>query len=244
MNQRLDRHGRVPVRRGVVSFVRRSARMNPRQTRAWDAYSDHWVLDVPRAETDTSIDPTYAVDLNQTFGRKAPLIVEIGPGMGNSLIPMAKAHSHANVLAFEVFQPAVAQILARLARESVDNVRVVQADAVEGLTTVVPPASVDQLWMFFPDPWHKSRHHKRRLLSSEFADLAASVLKPGGVWRLATDWADYATAMRAVLEAHDGFVSEYPGGWAPRWEERPITRFEHRGIEAGRRIFDLSYRRR
>ena len=239
-----DHRGRTRVRREVVSFVRRSARMNPQQSKAWNAHHDRWVLDVPRAETDTSIDPTYTVDLAEAFGRSAPLIVEIGPGMGDSLVPMARAHSDFNVLAFEVFQPAVARILGRLASEGVQNVRVVQADAVEGLTTLVPQSSVDRLWMFFPDPWHKLRHHKRRLLSPEFADLAASRMKPGGLWQLATDWADYATQMRAVLDNHELFSNCHADGWAPRWEGRPVTRFEHRGIEAGRRIFDLSYRRR
>jgi len=217
--------------------------MNPRQSKAWEAYADRWLLGVSRGDTDTSIHRSFSLDLAEAFGRAAPLIVEIGPGMGSSLVPMAKARSDANVLAFEVFQPAVAQILSRLAGDRVENVRLVQADAVDGISTLVPPGTMEELWMFFPDPWHKSRHHKRRLLSPEFADLVATAMRPGGLWRLATDWADYAGQMRAVLDAHPAFASDHPG-WAPRWEARPVTRFEQRGIEAGRRIFDLTYRRR
>jgi tRNA (guanine-N7-)-methyltransferase len=240
----VDRLSRPRVRREVVSFVRRSARMNPTQARAWEAFSHRYVLPVRRGETETSIDPDYRLDLAAAFGRDAPLIIEIGPGMGESLVPMAKVHAHANVLAFEVFQPAVARIVGRLASERVDNVRIIQADAVDGLSTLVSPGSVSQLWTFFPDPWHKSRHHKRRLVSPDFADLAASRLRPGGRWRLATDWADYAAQMRHVLDAHPALVSEHPGGWAPRWSARPVTRFERRGVAAGRHIFDLGYRRR
>jgi tRNA (guanine-N7-)-methyltransferase len=102
---------------------------------------------------------------------------------------------------------------------------------------------VDCVWLFFPDPWHKARHHKRRLLTTGFADLVASRMRQSGVWRLATDWQDYASWIREVLDDHPAFVNEHPGGWAPRWEARPMTRFEKRGLAAGRDIFDLAYRR-
>ncbi|MET1004689.1 MAG: tRNA (guanosine(46)-N7)-methyltransferase TrmB [Propionibacteriaceae bacterium] len=230
--------------REIVSFVRRSARLSPSQLEAWDAHHHRWVIKVPRADTDTSIDPTHTVDLPDIFGRKAPLIVEIGSGMGSSLVPMAKARPDANVLAFEVYQPAVARTLLKLARDGVDNVRLVQANAVEGLTTLLSEASIDALWLFFPDPWHKSKHHKRRLLTAEFVDLVASRLKPGAEFRLATDWEDYARQMRTVLDASGDFTNLHPDGWAPRWEARPVTRFEERGLAAGRHIFDLAYARR
>lgn len=218
--------------------------MNSQQRKAWDAFHDRWLLDVPRAETDTSIDASFRLDLAAAFHRSAPLIVEIGPGMGDSLVPMAKSRPEANVLAFEVFEPAVARILGRLAADGVQNVRVVQADAVDGLTTLVPAGAVDELWTFFPDPWHKLRHHKRRLISGDFADLATSRMRSGASWRLATDWADYAQQIRSVLDAHPAFDNLHPGDWAPRFEGRPLTRFEARGVDAGRRIFDLSYLRR
>lgn len=228
----------------MVSFVRRSARMSPAQRRAWDSYAESWVLDIARGATRTSIDPNAKLDLRESFGREAPLVVEIGSGMGASLVPMAKARADVNLLAFEVYQPAVARTLARLAREHLDNVRLVQADAVAGLSILLPPASIDELWVFFPDPWHKSRHHKRRLITLEFADLATTRMKPGAHWRLATDWEDYADAMREVLDAQPCLERLYPGDWAPRWSERPLSRFEERGLEAGRPIFDLAYLRR
>jgi tRNA (guanine-N7-)-methyltransferase len=231
------------VRRDVVSFVRRSNRMRPNQRRAWEAYRDRFVLQVPRLGTSTSVHPTASLDLLQAFGRDAELIVEIGPGAGESLIPMAEARPHANVLAFEVYQPAIARLLAQLARNCLDNVRIVEADAVAAMEYLLPARSVDELWLFFPDPWHKVRHHKRRLLTPEFAALSASRLKPGGRWRIATDWVDYAERMRVVLDNDPCFGNLHPNGWAPRWSERPITHFEQRGLDAGRQIFDLAYRR-
>lgn len=226
-----------------MSFVRRSARMRPRQLRAWELHHHRFVLPVPRGETSTSIAPGAVVDLDAVFGREASLIVEIGPGMGDSLIPMALASPGVDILAFEVYQPAIASMLAQLVVNHVHNVRIVQADAVAGLRHLLPPASVDQVWMFFPDPWHKARHRKRRLLSTDFVELVASRMRAGGTWRMATDWQDYATQMRDVIDAHPGFANEHQDSWAPRWEARPLTRFERRGLDAGRQIFDLSYRR-
>ena len=233
----------LQARRDVVSFVRRSNRMRPNQRRAWEAYRDRFVLQVPRLDTATSVHPTASLDLVQSFGRDAELIVEIGPGAGESLIPMAQARPHANLLAFEVYQPAIARLLAQLARNCTDNVRIVEADAVAAMEYLVPARSIDELWLFFPDPWHKARHHKRRLLTPEFAGLSASRLKPGGRWRIATDWADYAERMRVVMDCDPGFDNLHPNGWAPRWDGRPITHFEQRGLDAGRQIFDLAYRR-
>lgn len=244
MSSRHHDQAEGPLRREVVSFVRRSARMNAKQRQAWDSHHEQWVIDVPRAQTDTSIAPGFVLDIEEIFGREAPLIVEIGPGMGESLVPMAKERCEANVLAFEVYQPAVARLLAKLAKAEVDNVRVVQANAVEGLRVLLGEASIDRLWVFFPDPWHKARHNKRRLVTTEFANLVASRMKTDGVWRLATDWEDYATQMRDVLDDHPDFSNLHPGGWAPRWDARPVTKFENRGLDAGRHIFDLAYRRK
>ena len=231
------------ARRDVVSFVRRSNRMRPNQRRAWEAYRDRFVLEVPRLDTSTSVHPAASLDLEKAFERDAELIVEIGPGTGESLVPMAKARPQANVLAFEVYQPAIARMLAQLARNGLDNVRIVEADAVAAMEHLVPVRSVDELWLFFPDPWHKARHHKRRLLTPDFAALSAARLKPLGIWRIATDWADYAERMREVLDSDPSFANLHPSGWAPRWDGRPVTHFEQRGLDAGRQIFDLAYRR-
>jgi tRNA (guanine-N7-)-methyltransferase len=231
------------TRRDVVSFVRRSNRMRPNQRRAWETYRDRFVLDVPRLDTYTSVHPAASLDLEKAFGRDAELIVEIGPGTGESLVPMAKARPQANVLAFEVYQPAIARMLAQLARNGLNNVRIVEADAVAAMEYLVPVGSVDEIWLFFPDPWQKARHHKRRLLTPEFAALSAARLKPLGIWHIATDWADYAERMREVLDSDPSFANLHPNGWAPRWDGRPVTHFEQRGLDAGRQIFDLAYRR-
>ena len=228
--------------REVVSFVRRSARMRASQRAAWENYRSAYLLEVDRAELSTSVHPNARLDLPAAFGREAPLIVEIGPGTGESLVPMAQARPEANVLAFEVYQPAVAQILGQLGRGAVPNVRVVEADAMAGLRYLIAPAGIAELWTFFPDPWRKVRHHKRRLVDADFAALAVARLSPGARWRLATDWLDYAEQMRSVLDTQPGLVNEFPAG-APRWDARPVTRFEHRGREAGRPVVDLCYRR-
>jgi tRNA (guanine-N7-)-methyltransferase len=231
------------ARREVVSYVRRSNRMRPNQRRAWETYREHFILEVPRLDTSTSIHPSASVDLVEAFGREADLIVEIGPGAGESLIPMAAARPQANLLAIEVYQPAIARMLGQLARTGVDNVRIVEADAVATLEYLLPARSIDEMWLFFPDPWHKVRHHKRRLLTPEFAALSASRMKSGGLLRIATDWANYADRIREVLDSDPRFTNMHSEGWAPRWSGRPITHFEQRGLEAARQIFDLAYRR-
>lgn len=229
-------------RRGVVSFVRRSPRLTPQQQKSFDKFGDRWLIDVPRAGHRTSIHPEYRLDVDHHFGRAAPLIVEIGPGMGESLAPMAAARPEANVLAFEVYPPAIARILSKVADHETDNVRVIQANAVDGLRLLDPYRSMAELWTFFPDPWHKTKHRKRRLVGDQFADLVSSRLQPGGLWRLATDWPDYAKQIRTVLDRHDQFESLHPNGDASR-ADRPVTKFEQRGIDQGRVIFDFSYRR-
>jgi tRNA (guanine-N7-)-methyltransferase len=153
---------------------------------------------------------------------------------------MAAARPEANMLAFEVYRPAIARMLGGLVRAEVENVRIVEADAVAGLERLLPAQSVDALWIFFPDPWPKPRHHKRRLLSAGFADLAASRLRLGGVWRIATDCADYAAWIRDVLDHDSRFAAEQN---RLDWEARPITQFERRALDAGRQIVDLLYRR-
>lgn len=228
------------VHREVVSFVRRSTRMRANQRAAWERYGRAFLLEVDRAETSISVAPQPPIDLTAAFGRTAPVVVEIGPGTGESLIPMAQAMPEINILAFEVYQPALARILAGLGREGIRNVRLLEADAVEGLRHLIAPGSLAEVWTFFPDPWPKSRHHKRRLIDAEFATLVASRLQPNRHWRLATDWEDYAVQMRGVLDEHPDWVSQHPGV-APRWEARPTSRFEARGIEAGRTIADLNY---
>lgn len=233
------------VHREVVSFVRRSARMNPSQQKAWETWHATRVIDVARRETSTSVAEQDPLDWAEIFGREAELCVEVGAGTGESLAAMAAERPDRNIVAFEVFEPAMASTLGRLAREGIENVRLVQGDAAQGLEHLFEPASIAELWTFFPDPWHKTRHHKRRLVSRAFAELVASRLVPGGLWRLATDWDDYAEWMREVLDVAPGLENVHAdeGGWAPRLASRPVTNFEAKGLRAGRTIRDLTYRR-
>lgn len=214
--------------------------MNPSQQRAWDTLADGLVVAVPPRELSTSIHPDFHIDWAATFGRNAPLSIEIGSGNGEALVALASQRPDTNIIAFEVFQPAVASTLSRIHRAGLTNIRVVLANGVEGLTYLVAPSSVTELWTFFPDPWHKPRHHKRRLVSPEFAQLVASRLAPAGVWRLATDWPDYADAMRETLDASP-YLRNLHDGWAPRFADRPLTKYESRGLEAGRPVRDLAY---
>ena len=224
--------------------MRRSARMRPNQQRAWDRHRAAYLIEVPRMETSTSVHPeAVQLDLAATFGRVAPLVVEIGPGGGESLLALARDRPEVDVLAFEVYRPSVARILAGLVRDGLSTVRVVEADAAAGLRHLLAPGSVAEVWTFFPDPWPKVRHRKRRLVDAEFATVVGSRLVPGGLWRLATDWADYAEQIRAVLDVTPGLERAFTDPWAPRWTERPLTRFEDRGRAAGRTVRDLTYRR-
>lgn len=225
--------------RQVVSYVRRSPRMNPSQEKAWTTLR-HLIVDVPRDETDTSVAPDAPpLDLPAIFGRTAPLFVEVGSGTGDSPVTFAAAHPEADVLAFEVFEPAVASTMSKANRAGVENLRLIVADGVAGLERLLPAASITELRTFFPDPWQKSRHHKRRLVNPIFADVVASRLIPGGRWLIATDWADYVEHTLEVLGHDERFV----GGIAPRDPERPVTKYEARGIAQGREIVDLVWTR-
>jgi tRNA (guanine-N7-)-methyltransferase len=216
--------------REVVSYARRGSRFTDRQQRAWDAHAKDWVIPDDEA--------LQGIDFERWFGRDAPLVVEIGSGIGEATSVLAAARPHVNVLAFEVWRPGVAETLGRTAYLGVTNLRLVSIDAAWAFGNVIAPDSIAELWTFYPDPWHKKRHHKRRLITDDFAALVASRLQPDALWRLATDWADYADQIEVVLNR-----SELDGGPVERWEERPSTRFERRGIAAGRNFHDFTYRR-
>jgi tRNA (guanine-N7-)-methyltransferase len=218
--------------REILSYSRRGNRFTPLQQQAWDAHHEHWVI------------PDEAVDepgfrLCEWFGREAPLIVEIGAGVGEATGVLAAARPAYDVLALEVWRPGVASSLAEVAEAGATNVRFCSVDAVWVLENLVAPGGLAELWTFFPDPWPKTRHRKRRLVNARFAALAASRLAPGARWRLATDWADYAHQMQTLLDAEPSLS----GGVVPRWEDRPATKFERKGIAAGRTITDLCYLR-
>ncbi|MFB0834779.1 tRNA (guanosine(46)-N7)-methyltransferase TrmB [Arthrobacter halodurans] len=194
-----------------VSFVRRGSRLHGKRQDAWERQSGRYLLEVPRHHADTSVREDFGFDPERAFGRDAPLTVEIGSGLGEAVADAAERHPERNFLAVEVYRPGLAQLMVRIEQRGLTNVRAVQANAPEVLDVMLAPGSVDELWVFFPDPWHKARHHKRRLVKESFADKAARVLADGGTWRLATDWSDYAEQMRAVLGGSAAFANLHPG---------------------------------
>jgi len=224
-----------PWRTQPVSFIRRGGRLTERQQAAWDAMAATHVIDVPRCGPSTSVDPSFELDVAATFGRSAPLIVEIGSGRGEALVAAALAQPDVDFLGLEVYVPGVAQTLVAMRHAGIDNVRMAIVNAPEALATMLAPASVREVRTWFPDPWHKARHHKRRLITVGFTELVARVLEPAGVWRIATDWDDYAEWIADVL-ATSPFVVGRP---VERFAERPVTRFETKGIAAGRVIHDF-----
>ena len=219
----------------VLTYARRGSRLSARQAEDWERHHEAWW--VPEERVD---DPAF--DVAACFDRDAPLIVEIGSGIGEATAALAAARPEANVLAFEVWRPGVAQTLGRLADLGAGNVRLIGVDAVWSMENLLGPGSVTELWTFFPDPWPKQRHHRRRLVGPRFASVAASRLVSGGLWRLATDWPEYADQMLTALGEEPLLENVYDGP-APRWEDRPVTRFERRGVRAGRPITDLTFRR-
>lgn len=221
--------------RVVRSFVRREGRMTEGQRRALE---QHW----ERYGVEQGRDP---LDLDALFGRSAPRRLEIGFGMGESLLSMAGAVPGIDFLGIEVYRPGVGHLLRELQTRDMDNVRVISADAVEVLTDMIPPAALEAIYLFFPDPWPKKRHHKRRLMNPAFASLAASRLKPGGVLHMATDWEDYAQQALEVLEGISVLRNTAgPRQFAPRPEWRTATRFERRGERLGHGVWDLIFEKR
>jgi len=229
-HQRLTDDGRRM--REVLTYSRRGSRFTPTQAAAWEAHHERWVI--PEDAVD---DPGFA--WKTWFGREAPLVVEIGSGIGESTAALAATRPDHDVLAVEVWLPGVADGLGRVAEAGVTNVRFCSVDAVWSMENLVAEDSLAGVWTFFPDPWPKKRHHKRRLVNPGFAHLVATRLAVGATWRLATDWDDYAGQMRDVLDA-EPLLS---GGVTARWDERPMTRFERKGLAAGRKITDLAYTR-
>ena len=219
----------------VLTYTRRGSRLNERQAAAWERHRDAWWI------PDEAVDAE-DFDFRSCFDRDAPLIVEIGSGVGEATAALAAARPSYNVLAFEVWHPGIADTFVRLEERRATNVRLASVDAVWSMEHLLGEEQVSELWTFFPDPWPKKRHHRRRLVNATFAGLAASRLVPGGLWRLATDWPEYAEQMAEVLDAEPLLENAYDGP-APRWSDRPVTRFERRGIRAGRPIADFAYRR-
>src|SRR5262249_7374957 len=241
-----DIHGCDPLpprRRGVVSYVRRGERMTAGQQRAWDR---SWTALGRALDNGSAHDEPTTLDLAAWFGREAPLVLEIGSGMGESTAALAAAAPHVNYLAVEVYRPGLAQLLMRAKALGLANLRLLRADAVVLLRSHLVPASLSAVRVFFPDPWPKQRHHKRRLVDPGVGALPASRLRPGGSLHLATDWVDYAKRMKSCCDGEPALVNPYtrqPGGWAPRPFWRPVTKFEQRARHEGRQVHDLIFSR-
>ena len=254
------RNGRRPgdVPEGTVfmsrtkSFTRRSRELPPNLARTWDAHAERYVIEPRRGIGYTTVAEDFRLDPVELFGRSAPLTLEIGSGTGEQIVAAAAAHPDRDYLALEVWVPGIAKLVSKAVEAGVGNIRVLEADVAQALPIMLGDACLDEVWTFFPDPWRKARHRKRRLVSDAFALQVARVLRDGGVWRLATDWDDYAWQMRDVIEDCPLFenphVGQRPdpedpeperGGFAPRYEGRVVTHFETRGIDAGRRTHDI-----
>jgi len=223
-------------KRPIRSFVMRTGRMTVGQTRALE---DLW----PKYGVEFSAQP---LSLDAVFGRSAPRTLEIGFGNGEHLAALAAAHPERDYLGVEVHRPGVGHLFLLAATNKLTNVRASSHDAVEVLREQIAACAVDEVLVLFPDPWHKKRHHKRRLIQPPFVQLIASKLRPGGVFRLATDWEEYALQMLEVLRAANGlFTNLSPtGDWMPRPEERAPTRFEKRGARLGHGVWDLAFEKR
>ena len=206
--------------------------MSNAQTRALETLLPRW--GIPYQET--------LLDLDAVFGRSAPKILEIGFGMGDSTATIAAAHPQNDYLGIEVHGPGVGSLLNQIEALGLSNLRVIQHDAVEVLKHMIAPASLDGVHIFFPDPWHKKKHHKRRLIQPEFVALLTEKLKPGGYLHAATDWKEYAEHILAVLAAEPKLVNSAVD-FAPKPDYRPLTKFEQRGIKLGHGVWDIVFRK-
>ncbi|MDW5376078.1 tRNA (guanosine(46)-N7)-methyltransferase TrmB [Halomonas sp. HP20-15] len=220
--------------RGIKSYVLRAGRMTAAQTRGLEEVWPRLGLSVADG----------LLDLDALFGRHAPRVVEIGFGMGASLIEQAQAHPKTDFIGIEVHAPGVGKLLDEADKRELGNLRVYRDDALEVLSRCIPEASLDGLQLFFPDPWPKKKHHKRRIVQPAFVELVRTRLKPGGTLHMATDWQAYAEYMAEVMAAAPGYRNTAnEGDYVARPEFRPLTKFEQRGAKLGHGVWDLIFSR-
>ena len=220
------------IKRTIRSFVRREGRITPSQKQALEALWPSFGIDVDRN----------SINFEKEFGRQAPCIFEIGFGMGDSLVSMAQTHPENNYLGIDVHRPGLGNLLKKIEENKITNVRVLCGDAVEVLKNNIDNESLDAVYLFFPDPWPKKKHHKRRIVKSEFVQLIKEKLKTSGLFHMATDWENYAEHMVEVMLLAEGFVNKgNEQGFIERPDYRPLTKFENRGIKLGHGVWDIVF---
>ena len=219
--------------RRIRSFVRREGRLTEGQSSAIANGWPQWGVDYAPG----------VMDWDRVFGRIAPRFLEIGFGMGGATAEIARNHPDNDYLGIEVHRPGVGNLLKLIAQDSLTNLRLMSHDAVDVINEMIAPDTLDGVLIFFPDPWHKKRHHKRRLIQPEFVHLLASRLKPGGTIHCATDWENYAVQMLEVLSAEPA-LENTAIDYAPRPTYRPLTKFENRGLKLGHGVWDLVFRKK
>jgi tRNA (guanine-N7-)-methyltransferase len=226
----------APFMRTIKSYVLRAGRMGSGQVRAFDQFGPQFLVPY-RPER---------LDVQAAFGRRAPLILEIGFGMGDATAKIAQGRPDDNFLCCEVHEPGVGALLKRCGEDAIGNIRIVRHDAVEVMNDMLGEDSLDGVHIFFPDPWHKSRHHKRRLIQPAFVQRLAQHIRPGGYLHLATDWQPYAAQMMQVLRAEPlltNMGNAAQEGFAHKPDYRPLTKFENRGLQLGHGVWDLVFQR-
>ncbi|RCX09720.1 tRNA (guanine-N(7)-)-methyltransferase [Extensimonas vulgaris] len=223
----------VPHPKAIKSFVRRAGRTTTGQAKALAEWGQRFLVPYTPA----------LLDAEAVFGRKAPLVLEIGFGMGEATAHIARLRPEDDFLCCEVHEPGVGALLKRIGEQGLTNIRIVQHDAVEVLEHMLAPASLAGVHIFFPDPWHKKRHHKRRLIQPPLVAKLAQRLAPGGYLHCATDWQPYAEQMLEVLSA-EPLLQNTAQGYATKPAYRPLTKFENRGLRLGHGVWDLVFVRR
>lgn len=234
MSTSQDAPQKRPFTERIKTFMPRSSPLNSSQQRGLDEFAQHVLLRL----ADGPLQP------GAVFGREAPLTVEIGFGMGQTLVQMAEAAPERDFIGIEIHRPGVAQLCFDTGTRGLRNLRCYSEDAVQVLEQAIADGSVDTLQLFFPDPWQKARHHKRRFVRPDLIALVRQKLRVGGRFHMATDWQPYAEWMLEHMEAAPGFANAHaPGAWHPRPDWRPLTKFEARGHRAGHGVWDLIYKR-
>ena len=229
----IDANKNTTLRR-IRSFVRREGRLTKGQQRALTELFPEYGIRLAQGE----------LDLERLFKRRAPRILEIGFGNGTSLAELASRHTENDYLGIEVHRPGVGNLLLQIEKQGLTNIRVSNDDAVEVLEQQIPDDSLDAVYLFFPDPWHKKKHHKRRIVQPAFVQLLRRKLKPDGIFHMATDWENYAQHMLEVLTRAEGFANlAGEGNYSLRPEYRPLTKFEQRGQRLGHGVWDLIFKR-